>query len=120
MVFGNVSSACLSLKVRRRLAGGGSETSDGAGFTASRPSRFGGCAGQIRAALRQHVAIAAGIFDPAALPSGTITPRTRRSRKSRSWLMSSTVPGYSAKHVLENVQRFHIEIVGRLVEHQEI
>ena len=61
----------------------------------SRLRRLGAArAGKPVAALRDHVGIAAGIFDASCpSPSATRTEVATRSRKSRSWLTTRTVPG---------------------------
>ncbi len=43
-----------------------------------------------------------------------------RSMKSRSWLTRIRVPSIVGQQVLEQVQRLHVEVVGRLVEHQQV
>ena len=43
-----------------------------------------------------------------------------RSRKSRSWLMSRIVPAIVRQHFLQKIEGFEVEIVRRLVEHQQI
>ena len=75
---------------------------------------------QIGAALRQHVAIAAGIFGPAAVA-------LRRDHAAHQPIEEIAVmadqqhgAGIVADHLLEHVERFQVEIVGRLVEHQQV
>ena len=46
--------------------------------------------------------------------------RTTPSRKSRSWVMSSSVPGYLREPVLEPQHGVEVEVIGRLVEQQEV
>ncbi len=45
---------------------------------------------------------------------------TSRSRKSRSWLTSSSVPSYSDSTSCSRSKRIHVEIVGRLVQHDQV
>jgi hypothetical protein len=45
---------------------------------------------------------------------------TTRSRKSRSWLTRISVPGIGGQHLLQEIEGFEIEIVGGLVEDQEV
>ena len=92
---------------RRRFAGFG-----GSGLRRSR--------GKIGAALRQHVGVAAGIFGPAAVAF-------RRDHAAHQAVEEIAVvadqqhgAGIVAEHVLEHVERFQVEIVGRLVEHQQV
>ena len=75
---------------------------------------------QIGAALRQHVAIAAGIFDPAAIALRHDHAAHQTVEKIAIVADEQHGPGIVGQHVLEHVQRFHIEIVGRLVEHQKV
>jgi hypothetical protein len=44
----------------------------------------------------------------------------RRSMKSRSWLTRIRVPSIVGQQVLEQVERVHVEVVGRFVEHQQV
>ena len=122
MRAGEVFKACCSVGLRRLR---GSEPAPVA--APRRPACAGlGCRLDLRqrghavAALRQHVGIAAGIFDPAALALGAITEVTVRSRKSRSWLTSMHRAGIVGEHLLQQVERFEVEVVGRLVEHQQV
>ena len=45
---------------------------------------------------------------------------TTLSRKARSWLTSNTVPVYSCSSPSSSSRRLHVEIVGRLVQHQHV
>ena len=45
---------------------------------------------------------------------------TTLSRNARSWLTSSSVPAYSCSSRLQQFQRFDVEIVGRLVQHEQV
>ena len=75
---------------------------------------------QIGAALRQHVGIAAGIFDPAAVAF-------RHDHRGHDAIEEVAVMADQdhgalvvAEHFLQHVEGFEIEIVGRLVEHQQV
>ena len=65
---GRVSSACFSLKLRRRLAvlAGAAAAASAARAAGLGLRRLLG-AGEVGAALRQHVGVAAGVLDPAAV-----------------------------------------------------
>ena len=43
-----------------------------------------------------------------------------RSRKSRSWLTRMHRAGIVGDHLLQEVERLEVEVVGRLVEHQQV
>ena len=117
--FGNVLSACRSLKLSLRFAGGAARSARslrgrrGLGFL-----RF--AAVEIRAALGQHVGVAAGIFGPAAVAFG-------REHQVHDAIQEVAVvadeddgAGIGAEHFLQHVQRFQIEVVGGLVQHQQV
>ena len=53
-------------------------------------------------------------------PSKAMTLVTSRSRKSRSWLTRSTVPANSARISCSRSSGLDVEVVGRLVEHQQV
>ena len=42
------------------------------------------------------------------------------SRNARSWLTSSTVPAKVGDQLFEQLERLDVEIVGRLVHHQDV
>ncbi len=43
-----------------------------------------------------------------------------RSRKKRSWLMTIAQPGKSKQGLLQHAHRVHVEVVGRLVQQQQV
>ena len=45
---------------------------------------------------------------------------TMRFRKYRSWDTTTTLPAYDGEEALEPAERLQVEVVGRLVEEQEI
>src|SRR5262249_31456172 len=75
---------------------------------------------QVGPALRQHVRIAAGIFDPFAIA-------IRSDRRGDDTIEEIAVMADQdhralvvAEHLFEHVEGFEIEIVGRLVQHQQV
>jgi hypothetical protein len=75
---------------------------------------------QIRPALRQHVAIAAGVFDPAAVSLRHDHAIDEPVEKIPIVADEQNRSGIFGQRVLEHVQRFHVEVVGRLIEDQKI
>ena len=75
---------------------------------------------QIGAALRQHIAVAAGIFVPASVALRHDHAADQAIEKIAIVADEQHRAGIIGQHVLEHVQRLHVEIVGRLVENQEI
>jgi len=72
------------------------------------------------AALRQHVGIAAGIFGPSAVA-------LRRDHRGDRAVEEVAVVAHEeerarigGEHLLQQIERLEVEIVGRLVEHHEI
>ena len=119
MVLGSVSRACLSLKLIRRFevcfaAGRGGLSR---GFLWFAPGRL---ANQVRAALRQHVAVAPGIFGPAALAFRHHDAADEPIEKIAVVADEEDGPGIVAKDILEDVERLHVEIVGRLIEDEQV
>ena len=75
---------------------------------------------EIGAALHQHVTVTAGILGPAAVPLRGNHATHQAIEKIAIVADEQDRAGVFAEHVLKHVERFHVEIVGRLVEHQQI
>ena len=118
MRAGRVSSACLSLKVRRAfgaLGAGASALSRGA-FA----SFVDGPRRHAFAALRHHVGVAARIDVPA--PAAFRDDHGRHGAVEEVAIVRDEQHGARivVDHLFQQVERFEIEIVGRLVEHQQV
>ena len=75
---------------------------------------------EIAAALRQHVAVAAGIVEPAAVAVGRDHAIDEAIEEIAIVADEQHRAGIVRQHVLEHIERFHVEVVGRLVEHQQV
>jgi hypothetical protein len=75
---------------------------------------------EVGAALREHVAIAAGIFLPA--PAAFRHDHRIDDAVEKIAVVADQDHGalIVAQHFFEHVERFEIEIVRRLVEHQQV
>ena len=69
---------------------------------------------------RSNVGIAAAIERELAAVRDAGSESTALSSRSRSWLTTSTVCGIAREIILQPQRAFEIEIVGRLVEQQQI
>ena len=76
--------------------------------------------GDVFAPLREHVAVAAGIFGPFAFALRREDSVDTAIKKIAIMADENDGAGVSAERLLEDIERFEIEIVGRLVEHQEV
>ena len=74
----------------------------------------------VGAALRQHVGIAAGIFDPAAVALRHDHGVHHPVEEVAVVADQQDRAGIIGQHFLQQVQRFQVEIVGRLVQHQQV
>ena len=66
------------------------------------------------------VLVAADVLCNSPSPSNTSVLVTTWSRNVRSWLTMSSVPGNSTSSDSTQLERLDVEIVGRLVEHQDV
>ena len=77
--------------------------------------------GQIGAfALGDHVRITAGIFGPPAVALGGDHARHNAVEEVAVVADQQDGAGIVVQQLLQQIQRFEVEIVGRLVEHQDV
>ena len=76
--------------------------------------------GHARAALGDHVAVAAGVFDEAAVAFRHDDGGGDAIEEVAVVADQQHGAGIIGQHFLEHVEGFEVEIVGRLVEHQKI
>ena len=76
--------------------------------------------GEIGAALRQHVGIAAGILQPAPVALRHQHGIHRPIEEIAVVADQDDGAGVVGQHLLQHVERLQIEIVGRLVQHQQV
>ena len=77
--------------------------------------------GQIRAsALGDHVAIAAGVLGPAALAFGRDDAGDDAVEKVAVMTDEQYRPRVIVQQLLQQIERFEVEVVGRLVEHENV
>src|SRR4051812_24888790 len=74
----------------------------------------------VGAALGQHVGIAAGIFEPASVTLGHDHGRHHAVEKIAIVADQDHGALVVAEHFLEDVEGLEVEVVGRLVQHQEV
>ena len=84
-----------------------------------RPPAARGAAGSADA-LRQHVGVAAGIFDPAAVALAGDHRRHHAVEKIAVVADQQNRTGVFGQQLLQQVEGLEVEIVGRLVEHQQV
>jgi len=75
---------------------------------------------QVAAALGHHIAVAAGIFDPLAVAFRRDDGGDDPVEKVAVMADEDDGAGVIGKQFLQKIERFDIEIVGRLVEHQQV
>ena len=71
-------------------------------------------------ALRDHVRIAAGIFDPAPLAFADDDRGRNAIKKIAIMADHQNRAGIIGDHLLQQIERFEIKVVGGLVEHQQV
>ena len=118
MRAGSVSSACLSLNDRRVL-GAASPAPRIFRAAPSLPSLHR-LRGHAFAALRHHVGVAAGIDVPAPVALRHHDGRHGAVEEIAVVRHQQHRAGIVVDHLFQQIERFEIEIVGRLVEHQQV
>ncbi len=117
---GRLVSACFSLKLNRRFGAGAGGADRGACRLRGLHGRLDGLRLDPPPALRQHVGVAAGIFLPAAVAFGD-DHRGRDAVEEVAVVADQQHrAGIVGQQLLQQVERFEVEIVGRLVEHQQV
>jgi len=76
--------------------------------------------GRIGRWLRQHIGVAAGIFDPPAVALAGDNGRHYAVEKVAVVADQQNRPGVLGQTLLEQVEGLEVEIIGRLVEHQQV
>ena len=84
------------------------------------PRRARGHAGRLVAGPRHVLGVAAAVDARAAAASSSSTRFESAARKRRSWETKSIVPSKSRSARDEHLLGGEVEVVGRLVEHQEV
>ncbi len=75
------------------------------------------------AALREHIVIAAHIFRPLTFRAGRVGRNDRRHRPvEKATVMADDEEGplIVGDEFFQQIERFKVEIIGRLVEHEEV
>ena len=118
--LGRFSSANFSLKLSRFLPFGGCGALGGFRRRLFRLALAVACSAISAPALRQHVAIAAGIFVPRAVAFRHDHRIDHAIEEIAVMADQDHRAGIIAERLFQHVERFKIEVVGRLVEHQQI
>ncbi len=72
------------------------------------------------AALGDHVGIAARIFDPSPLPFEGNHRGDRAIEEVAVVAHEKQGPGIACEHLLQEVERLEVEVVGGLVQHEQV
>ncbi len=122
--FGRFSSANFCLK--ESFCAGALDAADwvGLGLSERTPASAPCLLAPVRqlraAALRQHVRIAAGIFGPAAAAVRGDDAGDGAVEEIAVVAGQQHRAGITPHQFLQQVERLHVEIVGRLVQHQQV